>query len=101
PYTVKSTASGKVISTLNTGAQVSRDSLLARISRGDEVATVRSPLLGVADRILVTNGATISAGDPIVTIKSDETSVWESLRGLALIGTNEDLPVIEAYQNGA
>jgi hypothetical protein len=30
-------------------------------------------------------------------LRSDEESVWEALRALALIGKPEDLPVIEQY----
>jgi len=32
-----------------------------------------------------------------MSLNSDEQSVWEALRGLALIGTKDDLPTIEAY----
>ncbi len=101
PYTVQAVAAGTVVSTLSSGAQVSRGSLLARIREGNNEATVRSPLLGVADRILVTNGANVSSGVPLMTIKSDEGSVWEALRGLAVLGTEEDLPIVERFAGGA
>jgi hypothetical protein len=54
-------------------------------------------LLGKVDRLLVTNGATLKTGDGILTINSDEQSIWEALRGLALVGKQEDLPLIERY----
>ena len=35
--------------------------------------------------------------DELLTINSDEESVWEALRGLALVGTAEDLSLIQSY----
>ena len=34
-------------------------------------------------------------------MKSDEQSVWEALRGLAVVGQDEDLALIERYASGA
>ncbi len=28
---------------------------------------------------------------------SDEDSVWEALRGLSLVGTKDDLPLVQSY----
>ena len=61
---------------------------------------LRSPLNGKVDRILVRSGSVLSQGDPVLTIKSDEQSVWEALRGLSVVGQKEDLPLIERYANG-
>jgi len=36
-----------------------------------------------------------------LTIKSDEQSVWEALRALAVVGQPEDLGLIESYVSGA
>jgi len=102
PFSVKSPADGVLISNLSSGAQVSRGTLLARIQQSkNEVIEMRSPLLGKIDRILVANGASVSIGDAVLTIKSDEQSVWEALRGLSVVGQEEDLPLIERYSSGA
>ena len=58
---------------------------------------MRSPLAGTVDRILVTNGASLTKGDAVLTIKSDEQSIWEALRGLSLVGEEQDLTLIERY----
>lgn len=101
PFTVNTPATGLLQSSLANGAQISRGSLLGRIRElSGEVAEIRSPLLGQVDRILVANGSGVSKGDAVLTIKSDEQSVWEALRGLAVIGQREDLPLIERYVNG-
>jgi hypothetical protein len=34
-----------------------------------------------------------------MNLNSDEGSVWEALRALSLIGTQEDLPIIQSYTN--
>lgn len=37
----------------------------------------------------------------MLTIKSDEQSIWEALRALALVGQPEDLGLMENYISGA
>ena len=34
-----------------------------------------------------------------MSLYSDEDSVWEALRGLALAGTADDLPLVQSYAN--
>lgn len=102
PFTVNSPATGTLQSSLANGAQISRGSLLGRIREPNgEVAEIRSPLLGQVDRLLVANGSGVSKGDAVLTLKSDEQSVWEALRGLSVIGQTEDLPIVEHYANGS
>ena len=101
PFTVTAPAGGILQSSLSSGAQISRGTLLARIQKPDnQVVEMRSPLLGVVDRLLVANGAGVAQGSAVLTIKADEQSVWETLRGLSVIGQVEDLPLIERYTNG-
>lgn len=100
PYAVKANASGTLASSLQEGATVSRTTLLARIGQSDgKIVELRSPLPGRIDKLLKANGSQITEGDEVLTLNSDENSVWEALRGLSLIGRAEDLPVIESYAN--
>jgi hypothetical protein len=100
PYPVRAPVSGVVASSLQEGATVARSTLLARIQQPDgTVVQVRSPLPGRIHKILKTNGAQVAQGEEVLTLNSDENSVWEALRGLALVGTADDLPVIESYVN--
>ncbi|HKY28709.1 MAG TPA: HEAT repeat domain-containing protein [Pyrinomonadaceae bacterium] len=102
PYEVQAPVAGKVASTLKEGAQLARGTLLARITETDgKTVEVRSPLPGKLERILTPAGSEVTAGTVLATINSDEDSVWEGLRGLALIGEQEDLPFIERYVNDA
>ncbi len=100
-YPVTAPADGIVSSTLKEGSPVSRGTLLARINRADNaMAEVRSPLPGRINRISTADGATVGSGNTILTIDSDAGSVWEALRGLALIGVAQDLPEVERYVHG-
>jgi hypothetical protein len=102
PFTVNAPASGTLQSSLASGAQVSRGSLLGRIQPPDgQVFEMRSPLIGKVSSILVASGSSLSKGDPVLTIKSDEQSIWEALRGLSVIGEKQDLARIERYAGGA
>ena len=101
PYPTTASTAGLVTSTLSEGSLVSRGTLLARISRADNaVSEERSPLPGRINKIVVANGGTVGSGDTILLIDSDANSVWEALRGLALIGQAEDLSEIERYARG-
>ena len=101
PFTVNASADGTLQSSLSSGAQISRGTLLGRIQKSDgEVATVRAPVAGAVDSLLVANGSALAKGDAVLTLKSDEQSVWEALRGLAVVGQEQDLAIIERYANG-
>ena len=102
PFTVNAPATGTLLSSLSTGAQISRGALLGRIQQTTgEIVEMRSPLLGKVDRILVANGASVSKGNAVLTIKPDEQSIWEALRGLSVVGEEGDLALIERYASGA
>ncbi|MGH9882704.1 MAG: HEAT repeat domain-containing protein [Pyrinomonadaceae bacterium] len=97
-YPIPATAEGVLNSTLRSGSQVSRGTLLARIQKANnEIVEVRSPLLGQVENLMVQSGASVREGELILNLKSDEESVWEALRGLAIIGQAEDVSVIQHY----
>jgi hypothetical protein len=102
PFTVNAPVDGILESSLFKMAPVSRGTLLARIRQpNNEVAALRSPLSGSINSIMVATGSTVATGQPVLTIKSDEQSVWEALRALAVVGSEEDLKVVEDYASGA
>ena len=35
----------------------------------------------------------------LISLNSDEESVWEALRALAIVGTADDLPIVQSYAN--
>jgi HEAT repeat protein len=101
PFPVNAPVNGMLESSLLKAAPVSRGTLLARIREpNNEIAAMRSPLSGSIDSIMVATGSTVTTGQLVLTIKSDEQSVWEALRALAVVGTPEDLKLIEDYASG-
>ncbi|MFN2531261.1 MAG: HEAT repeat domain-containing protein [Pyrinomonadaceae bacterium] len=98
-YVVTASVDGVVQSTLKEGAGVSRGTLLARIEQPNGTVTeLRSPLPGSIKRIVAADQPKVSSGSEVVQLDSDEQSVWETLRGLALIGSSEDLALIGKYK---
>jgi hypothetical protein len=98
PYVLKAPADGVVASSMHEGTNVNRRTPLARIEQSDgRVAELRSPLPGRVNKIFKPNGSQITHDEDLISLNSDEQSVWEALRALALVGTNEDLPLIDAY----
>jgi HEAT repeat protein len=101
PYAVKAPAEGTVASTLKQGAEIARGALLARIQKGDgRIVELRSPLPGKINSIGKPNGAQVIEGEELLTLNSDEGSVYESLRGLSLIGQASDVQLIQSYAAG-
>jgi hypothetical protein len=98
PYPVKASTEGLLASTLRQGAQVSRGALIGRIQQVDnKITEIRSPLSGTVGNVVAQNDSRVMQGDLLLTLKSDEQSVWEALRGLALIGEEDDLPAVQRY----
>ncbi|MEP6743302.1 MAG: hypothetical protein ABJB61_12445 [bacterium] len=102
PLVVNAPVNGTLESSLLKAAPVSRGTLLARIRQpNNDVAAMRSPLSGSLDNIMVATGSNVTSGQPVLTIKSDEQSIWEALRALAIVGTEEDLKPVGDYASGA
>jgi HEAT repeat protein len=102
PYPVRAPEGGVIASSLKEEAEVARGTLLARIQEPDgKVIELRSPLPGRINKIFKTNGARVFSGDEVLNINSDEASVRESLRALTIIGTREDLPLVQTYTSSA
>jgi len=101
PHIVKAPADGVIDSILREGSQISRGALLVRILQADgKVIEVRAPLSGMVE-LAKEKGARLTEGDELLSLNSDEASVWEALRGLSLIGEAEDLEAVEVYAMGS
>ncbi len=99
PYVVQVRKSGRVSVAVEIGRSVTKGALLARISAEDRSEfDVRAPFAGTVFSVLKSDGSIVEAGDPLVEIRSSEIQIWEALRGLYLVGREEDLAVIEPFQ---
>jgi len=98
PYVLRAPADGVVASSMHEGTQVNRRTPLARIQQSDgKVVELRSPLPGRVNKIFKPNGSQIARDEDLISLNSDEESVWEALRALAIVGTKADLPLIDTY----
>lgn len=98
PYVVKAPVDGTMASSMHEGATIARRTLLLRIEAPDgKVVELRSPLPGRIEAITKPNGSQVKRDEPLITINSDEDTIWEALRGLALAGAADDLPLIQRY----
>ena len=99
PYPVKAPADG-VVTSLKEGGTIARRTLVSRVQQSDgKVVEIRSPLPGRINKVLKPNGSQVSRDDEILNLISDEDSVWEALRGLSLVGTKDDLQLVQTYAN--
>ena len=100
PYPLTAPVNGVLANGLEEGQTVSRRSPVARIQQADgKTIDLRSPLPGRINKVLKTTGSQVSQGEEVLNLNSDEGSVWEALRGLAIVGTKEDLPLIQRYSD--
>jgi HEAT repeats len=98
PYVLKAPADGTVQSSMREGTNVGRRTPLARIEQSDgKVVELRSPLPGRVNQIFKPNGSQVTRDEDLLSLNSDEQSVWEALRGLAIIGTKDDLPIVQSF----
>jgi len=98
PYVLKAPVDGVLASSMHEGTEVTRITPLARIQQSDgKLMELRSPLPGRVNKIFKPNGSQITRDEDLISLNSDEESVWEALRALALVGTKEDLPLIDSY----
>ena len=102
PYELRSPAEGTVASTLSEGSEIARGALLVRINQSNnQPVEVRSPLHGSVAKIVTPSGNQVASGATLLTLHSDEDSIWEALRALSLIGGTGDLASVEAYANSS
>lgn len=101
PFNLTAPIDGTISSVLTAGAEVRENSLVARITNAqNQTQEVRSPLPGKLSQVVAQEGARVAAGDVVLTLAPDADFVYEALRALFLVGTEEDLPDVERYEKG-
>ena len=99
-HAVRAPGRGTVSLLLEEGERVERGTRLARlIVKGEEKHDVLAPLPGAVKTRWVQDGSPVKEGDELVVLSPNSMHVWESLRALYLIGTLEDLKVVEALSS--
>ncbi|MGA9733165.1 MAG: biotin/lipoyl-containing protein, partial [Candidatus Acidiferrales bacterium] len=97
PYVMDSPQAGVLSTRLKNDDIVNLGTLLAHIESGGKSNEVRAQVPGTVERWLVPNGATVTAGQPILALAPNESMAWEALRALFLTGTPADLPDVAHF----
>ena len=97
PFEVKSTMAGTIVSLLPRGSKIKAGGLLARIrDASNTVSEFRSPLDGAIGSLSVKEGEVVVVGQTIAWLSPDQATISDALRGLAFVGTKDDLPLVES-----
>ncbi|HJZ52019.1 MAG TPA: biotin/lipoyl-binding protein [Candidatus Acidoferrales bacterium] len=100
PYVMGSPLAGVLATRLKPADIVNPGTLVAHIESGGKSNEVRSQVPGTVERWLVSDGSTVTAGQPILSLAPNESMAWEALRALYLAGRPEDLPDVEGFVRG-
>jgi biotin carboxyl carrier protein len=100
PTTIASPAAGAISIRVKSGDTVNPGAMVARIASANQKIEVHSDIPGTAAQWLVSDGAQVTAAQPLLVLDPNSDMVWESLRALYLIGRPADLPVIAPYGRG-
>lgn len=101
PYSVQAAYSGKLLERLKPQEAINPGALLGWVQTAAGKQEMRSQVPGTIDHWLAADGAPVNAGQPVMSVLPNESEVWEALRALYLVGQQQDLPVIEQFENGA
>jgi hypothetical protein len=98
PFEAKSPIAGTLVSILPVGSEVHAGALLARIrDSSGNTQEFRAAADGKIASVAMKEGEQVNSGQTIATFRPDDGSVRAALRGLAYVGTSEDLALIETF----
>ena len=97
-WPVRSSAAGRVEIRAEPGQWIHSDVELAVVLGEDGSMTeIRTDLRGRILEVTVVSDQTVAEGDALILLSPDPEHVWESLRGLYLMGTRAELELVESY----
>ena len=96
PWVVKSPQAGGLTLLVESGDEIKSGSPVAEIGQGEVSLAVQAPVSGTAEN-LAEDGQKVDAGDELMVLLPDPMHLWEALRALYLVGTKEDLELLEPY----
>ena len=96
PWVVESPRAGRLRLLVEADDEVRSGSPVAEIEQGEVSVAVQVPVAGTAAN-LAEEGQSVDAGAELMVLLPDPVHLWEALRALYLVGTEEDLVLIEPY----
>lgn len=99
PFTITTPHAGKLQNRLVQDDSASHETLLARVEQpgADEPAEVRSPVPGIVRERLLRDGSDVAVGDEIMVLDPDPDHIFQALRALFLVGTEEDMEDVRRF----
>ena len=86
----------------NSGEEIHRGSLVARLaSPAGPTVEVRSPVEGRVAELSAIEGKSLAAGASLAVVSPSDVQLFESLRGLYVVGDADDLPDVERIARGS
>jgi len=97
-FVVESPFEGKLSFLVEKKDWANSGSDIARITTEVGVEDVVAPVSGQVESRLVSDDSQVKGGAKLLVLLPDPEHVWESLRALYLVGTAEDLPLVESLR---
>jgi pyruvate/2-oxoglutarate dehydrogenase complex dihydrolipoamide acyltransferase (E2) component len=88
---------GKLSGLVHVGHYVTHGDTIAKITNGDAIIEVHSPVTGTVRSVSAQDGDIISAGIDIAVVEPGAVQVIGGLRALQRVGYAEDIPVLQAF----
>lgn len=100
PYRLVTDHAGTITNRLEPGDAFEAGALLVRVQPDSdgEPLDVRAPLPGIVDRHLLADGERVARGEEVTVVRPESTHVLQALAGLYLVGTVDDIDLIQPYQ---
>ena len=96
PWVVRSPRAGRLRLLVEADDEVRSGSPVAEIDQGEVSVAVLVPVAGTAAN-LAEDGQEVDAGAELMVLLPDPVHLWEALRALYLVGTEDDLELVESY----
>ncbi len=98
PTQVMAPQDGRIVDAAKPGAAIHAHGLIAKIESSGSQIELRSPISGRIRSVALASGQPVKAGSAVAIVDPDAEQVWEALRALYLIGEEQDLPTVAAYE---
>jgi biotin carboxyl carrier protein len=98
PAKIAAPQAGRVTDLAKVGEAIRQNGTIAKLDVNGTAVEVRSPIAGRVRSFGVAQGAQVQAGTELAVMDPAPEQVWEALRALYLVGRQEDLAAVTAYE---
>ena len=95
PHDIRAPVAGQVRAPPNPGEWVEAGILLLQLVNDEDTHEVSANISGQVLKGSVQDGALVQVGDSLLTLAAHPRHIWESLRALYLIGTTQELSLVD------